>query len=364
MSVQDREGGFVQLLLKRREGFILDVAFPFSTEGITAIFGPSGSGKTTVLRCIAGLEPSEGVVNVSGQTWQDTGRNIYLPTYERPLGYVFQEASLFSHLTAEKNLEYAVKRSRSQNARKRLEIAIDLLGISGLLNRKPSELSGGERQRVAIARAVATEPKIMLFDEPLAALDFSRKSEIIPWLKRLKSELKIPMLYVTHSAEEVLSLADNLVVLENGKLKTQGTVEEVLSDIKIPIQLGGETGVLLRGYLKEADSQWHLQRFESGALTLEIPYLDKTNAEASIRILAKDVALAKNRPEESSYQNILEGMVTEVTPVPNSSDCLIKLDCSGQYIIARVSQKSASTLRIKPEEKYWVLIKATSLRIN
>ena len=189
-------------------GFSLDVDLALPGRGVTALFGHSGSGKTTLLRCIAGLErAAQGRLAVDGEVWQDAGS--WLPPHQRPIGYVFQEASLFAHLTVLGNLRYGMKRI-SGAQRVSLDHAIELLGIGHLLDRKPDRLSGGERQRVGIARALAVSPRLLLMDEPLAALDLKRKQEILPYLERLHDELSIPVLYVSHSPDEVARLADYL----------------------------------------------------------------------------------------------------------------------------------------------------------
>ena len=220
------------LLLPREDGFRLECSFEFPNFGITVLFGASGSGKTTVLRCIAGLERAKGFVKVDGVYWQNDEQKLFLPTWERPLGYVFQEASLFPHLTAKQNIEFAVKRSKSTDARSRMEEAIDLLGIRGLLGRKPAQLSGGERQRVAIARAVATEPKIMLFDEPLAALDLKLRKEMQYELKRIQQQMGITFIYVTHDQEEALTMSDTVVVMDKGRIQQIGTPEDIYNEPK------------------------------------------------------------------------------------------------------------------------------------
>lgn len=351
-----------ELHLPRTGGFTLDVSFDFPGEGLTALFGVSGSGKTTVLRCVAGLEKARGKVSVADEIWQDSDKGIFLPTYERSLGYVFQEASLFPHMTAAENLRFAAKRSGSRSSSRRLDEAVELLGISSLLDRKPAALSGGERQRVAIARAVATEPKIMLFDEPLAALDYARKSEILPWLKELRTQLRIPMLYVTHSPEEVVALADNLIVLEDGRIKASGGVEEVLADIQAPVDLGGEIGVLLRGELDAPDTEWHLQAFHAGSVTLIIPQTGlSAGSRLSVRVPARNVALSAEKPAASSYQNSIPAVVIETAACDDPSDCLVKLQCGDQVLISKITRKSAYELKAEPGARLWVLIKAVSL---
>ncbi len=356
--------GFVDLDLKRQGGFELKASFEFPEEGITVIFGESGSGKTTVLRCVAGLERGNGIVRIGDHYWQDDARGIFLPTWQRPLGYVFQEASLFPHLTARKNIEFAVKRSSSRNARQRMETAIDLLGIRDLLSRRPAQLSGGERQRVAIARAVANAPNIMLFDEPLAALDFARKAEILPWLEKLKEELRIPMLYVTHSAEEVMRLADNLVVLHKGLLQASGPVEEVLASVKVPIALGGDTGVLIKGEVTAIDEQWKMLTFTNGKIAITFHDTGhKVGDDLNIRILAKDVSLTMDEAKGTSVLNNLQGTISDIVPESNGFDSLVQVNVNGQPIIAKVTNKSVHRLGMKTGMKVWVAFKAASVLV-
>ena len=350
------------LLLPRDDGFKLECSFDFPNSGITVLFGASGSGKTTVLRCIAGLERARGFVKVDGVNWKNDAQKLIQPTWERPLGYVFQEASLFPHMTAKQNIEFAVKRSKSADARSRMEEAIDLLGIRGLLGRKPAQLSGGERQRVAIARAVATEPKIMLFDEPLAALDFKRKSEIMPWLEKLKGNLKIPMLYVTHSAEEVLHLADNLIVMEDGKIKTSGALTDVLANIDLPIKIGEDAGVLLKGKVVSKEPEWSLMTVDCGNIALHISDNGQpVGSAASLRILAREVVFAIDRPVDLSVQNAFEGTVEEISIHGDGADALVRTNCSGQIIIGKLTRKALSELGIKEGSRIWLLIKSVAV---
>jgi molybdate transport system ATP-binding protein len=216
-----------------RAGFVLDVELNLPGKGITVVLGPSGSGKTTLLRCVAGLEKTlHATVRVGGTVWQDT--SVLLPTWKRPLGYVFQEASLFEHLTVRENLHFGLRRTPHADA-STLETAVALLGIGGLLSRKPASLSGGERQRVAIARALATSPQLLLLDEPLAALDPARKQDVLPWLERLRDEMRVPMLFVTHSLEETQRMADTIVVLEAGRVRHFGPASTVLPLINAPV---------------------------------------------------------------------------------------------------------------------------------
>lgn len=243
-----------------------------------------------------------------------------------------------------------------------MEEAIDLLGIRGLLGRKPAQLSGGERQRVAIARAVATEPKIMLFDEPLAALDFKRKSEIMPWLEKLKGNLKIPMLYVTHSAEEVLHLADNLIVMEDGKIKTSGALTDVLANIDLPIKIGEDAGVLLKGKVVSKEPEWSLMTVDCGNIALHISDNGQpVGSAASLRILAREVVFAIDRPVDLSVQNAFEGTVEEISIHGDGADALVRTNCSGQIIIGKLTRKALSELGIKEGSRIWLLIKSVAV---
>ncbi len=230
----------VEVRLDRSAGFSLDVSFTVPDDGVTALFGPSGCGKTTVLRSVAGLEHAKGRVEMAGHVWQDDEKKIFVPTYARRLGYVFQEASLFDHLSIRQNLEYGMKRIKDADAEERLNAAVELLGIGHLLTRRTSELSGGERQRVAIARSLAVRPTALLMDEPLASLDNQRRREIMPWLEKLRESLSIPILYVTHSDEEVMRFADRVVMLKQGRKVAEGAVEAVFAKSRTLTSLPAE----------------------------------------------------------------------------------------------------------------------------
>jgi len=234
-----------------RADFDVSVNVQLPAHSITVVYGPSGCGKTTLLRCVAGLEPQvRGVVQLGHEVWQDDAQHVRLPTHQRALGYVFQEASLFDHLDVAGNLAYghqrAEKLSRNAMSQVVMQQTIELLGIGHLLKRRSHELSGVERQRVAIARALVTQPRLLLLDEPLAALDHARKQEVLPWLEKLRDDLNIPMLYVTHAVDEVARLADTLVVMNQGRVQANGPVAEVLTQTDLPVVVGEDAGALLR----------------------------------------------------------------------------------------------------------------------
>ena len=358
----------LQIKLKR-SAFELDVNVQLPEEGITAIFGPSGSGKTSVLRAVAGLEKSQqGRIQVGAQTWQDTAQGTWLPTWQRPLGYVFQESSLLPHLNVQQNLNFGLKRALSSsnlgqlNATQSLQASIELLGIDELLQRMPDQLSGGERQRVAIARAIAMQPQLLLMDEPLASLDAARRQEIFPWLARLRDELKIPMLYVTHSVEELTRLADHLVALDKGQVAAQGPIGAVLTQVITPVLVGEDAGALISGHIGATDAQWHLSRvdFDGGSVWMRDAQLPVGKA-VRIRILARDVSLAASEPQHTSIQNLLQGVIQSITPDAHPSQVLVVLKCGATEVLARVTQKAVSELGLQVGMPVWAQVKSVAL---
>ncbi len=341
-------------------GFTLDVDLALPGRGVTALFGHSGSGKTTLLRCIAGLErASHGRLEFKGKIWQDD--KTWLPTHQRPIGYVFQEASLFPHLSILGNLNFGLKRSATAQ-RVGLEQAIELLGIDHLLARKPDTLSGGERQRVGIARALAVGPEILLMDEPLAALDLKRKQEILPYLERLHDELAIPVIYVSHSPDEVARLADHLVAMDSGRVVADGPLGETLARLDLPIRLGEDVGVVLDATVGEIDSEWHLARvdFAGGSLWTRdrgVP----TGKRVRVRVLARDVSLAVRHPEPSSIQNVLDGTVESLGDDDHPGLLLVRVQIGASQLVARLTRRSAAQLGIAPGLPVSVQIKSVAL---
>jgi molybdate transport system ATP-binding protein len=344
-----------------RGTFSLDVALDLPGRGVTALFGPSGSGKTTFLRCVAGLlRAPDGDLAVNGQVWQD--RRTFLPTHLRPLGYVFQEASLFPHLDVRGNLEYGLKRVAPADRRVGLAHAIELLGIGHLLGRKPDRLSGGERQRVGIARALAVSPRILLMDEPLAALDLARKQEILPYLEKLHDELDIPLLYVSHAPDEVARLADHLVVMDGGRTVAAGPLTDTLARLDLPIHLGEDAGVVLDAVVAERDAQWHLARVEFAAGSVWVR--DGGHAlghRVRVRILARDVSLALARHGGTSILNILPATVAEIADETHPAQALVRLDLGGSPLVARITRRSVHALGLAPGLSVHAQIKAVAL---
>jgi molybdate transport system ATP-binding protein len=343
-------------------GFALDIDLALPGQGITALFGHSGSGKTTVLRAIAGLERvPDGRLVIDGEVWQDQA--VFVPTHRRPLGYVFQEASLFAHLSVRANLDYGRRRIAGAGAGDAaFDHIVALLGIGMLLDRRPERLSGGERQRVAIARALITRPRLLLMDEPLAALDQGRKEEILPYLEHLHAELAIPLLYVSHAPDEVARLADHLVVLEAGRVLGAGPLTETLARLDLPIRLGEDAGVVLDAVVAERDREWHLARveFPGGSLWVR-DQGHPLGQRVRVRILARDVSIASERINGTSILNTLSATVTALGDDAHPALRLVRIEAGGVPLLARVTRRSAAALALGPGLSVWVQIKAVAL---
>lgn len=343
----------------KRTDFALNVDLRLPGRGVTALFGPSGCGKTTLLRCIAGLERASGSLMVNEQVWQDATH--FIPTHQRAIGYVFQEASLFPHLSVRGNLQYGMKRAGGIS-KGTIDPIIDLLGIRALLDRKPGGLSGGERQRVAIARALAVNPKLLLMDEPLAALDLKRKQEILPYLDRLQTTLEIPILYVTHSPDEVVRLAHHLVVMDTGRVVASGELANTLSQLDLPVKLGQEAGVVIESVVGSIESQWHLTRmdFDGGSVWIRDPGL-ALGAKARVRILASDVSLAREQPGKSSIQNVLQGQIDAMRDDEHPGLVLVRVKVGDTALLARVTKRAVSELALMVGDTVWTQVKSVAL---
>jgi len=346
-----------------RGNFKLSVNFAFPARGITVLSGHSGSGKTSILRCVAGLERSAGgVVRVGSGVWQDTAAGVFLPTWARPIGYVFQEASLFEHLNVRENLEFGVRRVKTKSAYKALGDAIELLGIESLMARRPDALSGGERQRVAIARALATEPELLLLDEPLSALDQARRHEIYPWLERIRDELATPMLYITHSIDEIARLADHVVVLDQGRIQCAGSTGQVFSSLDSPMAAGDDASVLITGHVDFHDARWNLMRvrFYGGCLWVGDAGL-AVGKQVRLRVLARDVSLTLAEPVNTSIQNHLAGTIESVQDVAHPSQVLVRVRCEDTLFIARITKKAVDSLDLQTGKPIWIQVKAVAV---
>jgi molybdate transport system ATP-binding protein len=342
-------------------GFALDVDLALPGRGVTAMFGPSGSGKTTLLRCIAGLERSPGGrLSVNGAVWQD--EQTFVPTHRRPLAYVFQEPSLFAHLSVRGNLDYGVKRVPAALRAGGQDAAIELLGIGPLLERATQDLSGGERQRVAIARALALKPRLLLMDEPLASLDLARKREILPYLKRLHDELHIPVLYVSHSADEVARLADHLVLLDHGRVLAQGGLQQTLARLDLAEAFGEDSGTVIDATVAAHDDADHLSRLDfSGGSLLVSRCAEALGQRVRARVRASDVSLSDRAPAGSSILNIVPARVLELGSTETPGHVLVKLDVQGTPLLARITTRSCRLLQIEAGRSVWAQVKSVAV---
>ena len=346
-------------------GFALNVDLHLPGRGVTALYGHSGSGKTTCLRCIAGLERAEqGFIQVNDEVWQDSRNGLSVPPHKRALGYVFQEPSLFAHLSVRANLEFGLKRIARQLRRVEMAQATELLGIGHLLERHPQHLSGGERQRIGIARALLTSPRLLLMDEPLAALDSKRKGEILPYLERLHDELDIPVLYVSHAQDEVARLADHIVLLSDGKALASGPIGETLARLDLPMALGDDAGVVVNGSVSAYDDHYHLLTLQlpGSALHLRVAHAPMAVGKAlRVKVQARDVSLSLQAEEHSSILNRLPVTVIQEIAADNNAHVLVRLDAEGTPLLARITRFSRDQLQLHPGQTLWAQIKAVAV---
>ena len=347
---------------KQRLGeFALDAGFT-SERGVTALFGRSGSGKTSLVRIIAGLSrPDEGRVLLDGDILADTQARIFVPKHRRRFGYVFQEARLFPHLSVRQNLNYgrwfAPKGTDSEN----FGHVVDLLGIGSLLDRRPGKLSGGEKQRVAIGRALLSSPRLLLMDEPLAALDDERKAEILPYLERLRDEMNIPIVYVSHSVPEVARLADRVVMLEDGRVKAIGTPTQVLSGPSLSAADRREAGSVLSGIVERVDERYRLATIRLSQAALVVPDAHvAAGSRVRLHIPERDVMIATARPEGLSALNILEGRIATMEP-DGEGTIRLGVDCGGDIVLSRITALSGEKLGLLPGIPVFAVIKTVAL---
>lgn len=340
--------------LQHRFGdFALDVRFA-APAGLTALFGSSGAGKTTVINAIAGLQKLDHAsVILNGIALHD------MPTHRRRIAYVFQDARLFPHLSVLGNLRYGGWFRR--NAARDEAAIIDLLGLSSLLQRRPSLLSGGEKQRVAIGRALLSDPQLLAMDEPLSALDHARKAEILPYLERLRDEVRLPILYVSHALPEVARLANSIVVIEAGRVLRSGPAADVMADPNLSAILGlRDAGSLITARLvaQEADG---LTRLETPGGALFLPQFAASVGEVvRLRIPAQDVMIARNRPEAISALNILAVTIDSVT-LTAGSGAVLSLRLGEEKLLARLTQRSVQALQLRPGLEVFAVLKSVAL---
>ncbi len=353
------------LRLQRRD-FQLDVALALPSQGITALFGPSGCGKTTLLRALAGLERAAGRVALDDEVWQDDTTGCFVPTHRRPLGYVIQDAALFPHLDVRGNLNYGRRRAAGESERIALDTIIDLLGIAHLRARRPATLSGGERQRVAIARALATGARLLLMDEPLAALDAARKAEILPYLERVHRELALPVVYVTHAMDEVARLADHLVLMHEGRILAAGALTELMARPDLPLARLDDAGVVINAEVAEHDVLHGMTRIAFNGSSLWVGQSTAPLGQpVRARIVARDVSVTRQRPTETSILNVLP--VVLATVQRELSTAVLSLRAGngapqGQWtLLARITSRSLDALNLQPGDALHAQIKGVAL---
>jgi molybdate transport system ATP-binding protein len=343
--------------------FRLQAAFKAPSSGATVVFGPSGAGKSALLAAIAGLQrPQQGRIVIGDDVVFDRGRGIDVAAEDRRIGFVFQEARLFPHLSVRANLEYGQRRRRAENSAAGFEAIITLLGIGQLLDRRPATLSGGEKQRVAIGRALLSNPRLLLLDEPLAALDDPRKAEILPFLERLRDEIGIPMLYVTHAMEEVTRIADHLVLLEDGRVTAAGEPAEMLARLDLPLLIDrADVGSVLPGRIAAHDEERGVTQVQVGDAEFLLSHVDlPVGHVVRLRVLARDVAIATQRPEGLSVQNVISGTLSDMIERPNRR-CLLRIEIGqGAALLALLTGDSARRLHLQPGQQVFALVKSVA----
>ena len=372
---QDRRMSIDFQFSLQQGAFRLEALGELPPAGISVLFGSSGSGKTTLLRCLAGLEAqARGHLRLNlptgAQIWQEEAKvgvpAVFVPPHLRGVGLVFQEASLFPHLSVAGNLAYASRRVPASERRFSQAQVVELLDIGSLLARRTPQLSGGERQRVAIARALLTSPRLLLLDEPLSALDHRRRLEILPYLERLPRELDMPMVYVSHAIEEVVRLADHLLLLESGRVLAAGGVSATLGRLDLPATFADEASVVLHAKLGQLDAAEHLARLDFVGGSLWLPAAPELatrplGSACRLRIQARDVSIALSEQRDSSILNRLPAVLQDYAPATLAGQVLVRCRVADVLITARITQRSFAALGLQVGSPVWLQIKAASL---
>lgn len=347
-----------------RETFALDIEIDQQAAGVVALFGRSGCGKTTLVNIVAGLlEADTSYIEVDGVVLENSAADIYVRSEDRQVGYVFQDARLFPHLDVRDNLSYGYRRARRAQVRLRFDSVVQLLGLEPLLQRRPHQLSGGERQRVALGRALLAQPRILLLDEPLASLDAARREEVLPYLERLRDELAIPMIYVSHQFEEVLRLATHVVLMDQGRTLAQGPLNAVSLHPTLRAIIGSDAiGAVLLGTVEVADDSTGLAAVRIGDNIVNVSLRGaRPGSQVRMQLLARDLILATVRPEGLSVRNVLSGTVARILEDDPDTD-LVYVDLGGSLVLARVTRAASLALALRPGMPVWVLVKSVSIR--
>jgi len=354
-------GQTIRVALKGAVGrFSIDAAFETADEGVTVLYGPSGCGKTSLLRAMAGLDRLEGTVWIAGQRWQDGA--FFLPVYQRPIGYVFQEASLFAHRTVGANLRFGMPAATTAQVVSYEEV-VDMLGLGNFIQRMPHTLSGGERQRVAIGRALLSQPRLLLMDEPLSALDTEARQEIMPFLERVRDRLKLPVIYITHNRDEVERLADRLVLMHNGRVTAAGALQDLQANPSLPLARMRDAAVSLEARISQQDNG--LLWVYAGQERFFVPGNAAKRPESlRIRIAAADVSLAVQQPGASSIINILPGRIVSATAADNCEMLVVVAlgkHGAGAHILSRISAYSWNRLGLAVGMPVYAQVKGVAL---
>lgn len=354
--------GLEAKLAWRRGALAFDVELSLPPQGITALFGPSGAGKTSCLRAIAGLErDAAGRVSFGQDVWQDSVHRVFVPPHRRRIGYVFQEPSLFTHLNVAGNLDFGYRRA-GRPAHLDREGLIDRFGLRALLERRVDTLSGGERQRVSMVRALLSDPALLLFDEPLSALDGPARTDLLGCLESLHATLRVPMVYVSHNVDEVARLADHLVLMEAGHVVAQGSLQDTLTRLDLPPALGEAVGAVIEGQVVDYDAHDQLIALEFAGGRLWLPYRHETVGQRlRCRIGARDVVLTRAQHEETSALNQLPCRIVAVADADHPSQVLVQLDLGGSILLARITRRSWHALGLAPGNPAWAQVKAVAL---
>ncbi|MGV3548260.1 molybdenum ABC transporter ATP-binding protein [Rhizobium sp.] len=346
--------------VRHRQGdFILDVAFE-AGGGVTALFGPSGSGKTSLVQMLAGLtRPQDALIRFGDMAWNDTEKRVFLPPHRRRIGYVFQEGRLFPHMTARQNLHYGRFFAPRGEGRISEEEVVSLLGIGKLLDQRPVTLSGGEKQRVAIGRALLAAPRLILMDEPLSALDRARRQEILPYIERIRDEVKIPVIYVSHALDEVARLANRVILLEEGRVRAEGEPHAVFPELSSE-QDGMAPQSLLEATVAGHDTRFGLSMATIGDSTVTLQPVDlPIGTPVRIRVPSTDVMIGLERHADLSALNQLAGTVTGLES--QGRNVMVSIDCHGQRLLARITLLSAERLALAPGKPVFALFKAVTV---
>ncbi|TPG57465.1 molybdenum ABC transporter ATP-binding protein [Roseomonas nepalensis] len=354
VSLSHRFGG--------REGFRLDAGFTAPAPGVTAIFGPSGCGKSTLLLAVAGLlRPDEGRVALDGAVLLDSASGVAVPPERRRCGVVFQDARLFPHLSVETNLRYGARRAPQDATGPEFGEVVELLGIGALLGRRPGALSGGERQRVALGRALLSRPRLLLMDEPLAALDAPRRAEVLPFLARVRDRFRLPMLLVTHALDEVDRLADHLVLMEAGRVLAAGTVEALSARTDLPLLVGRrDAGAALACRVLGHEPARELTRLGFAGGELRVPLRAGVAGEAiRVRVRARDVSVALEEPRGLSVQNVLPATLLSVEAA-GPHEAMLRLAVGEAVLLSRVTRDAVRRLGLRPGLPVWALVKSAA----